>query len=89
MPMLSDLRDSGSIEQDADAVLFIHREEVANPDAGPQWQGFARARLAKFRHGLTGDIALKYQGEFMSFGKWSGAWPEADDAPKRQRARDW
>jgi replicative DNA helicase len=89
MPMLSDLRDSGSIEQDADAVLFIHREEVSNADAGPQWKGFARARLAKFRHGQTGDIAMSYRGDFMTFGKWSGPWPEADDTPKRQRARDW
>ncbi|WP_186013791.1 replicative DNA helicase [Burkholderia gladioli] len=74
-PMLSDLRDSGSIEQDADAVLFIHREEVANPDAGEQWRGFAQIRVAKFRHGRTGDVPLTYSGEFVRFENHSGAWP--------------
>ncbi|CAL8474555.1 replicative DNA helicase [Caballeronia sp. S22] len=75
MPVLSDLRDSGSIEQDADAVLFIHREEVANPDAGEQWRGFAQVRTAKFRHGRTGDVALTYRGEFVTFENHTGAWP--------------
>jgi replicative DNA helicase len=77
LPMLSDLRDSGSIEQDADAVLFIHREEVSNPEAGEQWQGFAQLRVAKFRHGRTGDIPLTYRGEFMKFENHAGAWPTA------------
>jgi replicative DNA helicase len=75
LPQLSDLRDSGSIEQDADAVLFIHREEVANPDAGEQWQGFAQVRIAKFRHGKTRDIALTYRGEYVRFENHAGAWP--------------
>ncbi|KVR92143.1 replicative DNA helicase [Burkholderia vietnamiensis] len=74
-PMLSDLRDSGSIEQDADAVLFIHREEVANPDASEQWRGFAQIRVAKFRHGRTGDVPMTYSGEFVRFENHSGAWP--------------
>ncbi|MBU9359575.1 AAA family ATPase, partial [Burkholderia multivorans] len=74
-PMLSDLRDSGSIEQDADAVLFIHREEVANPDAGEQWRGFAQIRVAKFRHGRTGDVPMTYCGEFVRFENHVGAWP--------------
>jgi replicative DNA helicase len=74
-PMLSDLRDSGSIEQDADAVLFIHREEVANPDSGEQWRGFAQIRIAKFRHGRTGDIPMTYIGEFVRFENHVGAWP--------------
>lgn len=75
LPQLSDLRDSGSIEQDADAVLFIHREEVANPDAGEQWNGFAQLRVAKFRHGQTRDIALSYRGEYVRFENHSGPWP--------------
>ena len=75
IPKLSDLRDSGSIEQDADAVLFIHREEVANPDSGEQWRGFAQVRIAKFRHGKTGDIALTYCGEFTRFENHAGMWP--------------
>lgn len=80
LPMLSDLRDSGSIEQDADAVLFIHREQVSNPDAGDQWFGFSQIRFAKFRHGRTGDVALTYRGEFMKFENHSGPWPVATAA---------
>ncbi|MBN3812225.1 replicative DNA helicase [Paraburkholderia sp. Ac-20347] len=75
MPKLSDLRDSGAIEQDADAVLFIHREEISNPDAGEQWQGFAQVRAAKFRHGRTGDLALTYRGEYVTFENHDGPWP--------------
>lgn len=75
VPMLSDLRDSGSIEQDADAVLFIHREQVSNPDAGDEWYGFAQVRFAKFRHGRTGDVALTYRGEFVKFENHIGQWP--------------
>lgn len=85
-PMLSDLRDSGSIEQDADAVLFIHREEVANPDAGEQWRGFAQIRVAKFRHGRTGDVPMTYCGEFVRFESHSGAWP-THTVQKQSRSR--
>lgn len=86
LPMLSDLRDSGSIEQDADAVLFIHREEVANPDCGEQFFGFAQLRFAKFRHGRTGDVALTYRGEFMKFESHTGQWPTAS-VGKTSRSR--
>lgn len=77
LPVLSDLRDSGSIEQDADAVLFVHREEVANPDCGDQVFGFAQLRFAKFRHGRTGDVALTYRGKYMTFENHIGPWPTA------------
>lgn len=88
LPKLSDLRDSGSIEQDADAVIFIHREE-ANPDAGEQWRGFAQLRVAKFRHGRTGDVALTYCGEFMRFENHIGAWPSNPTTkPTRSRGFD-
>ncbi|MGB8414978.1 replicative DNA helicase [Paraburkholderia sp.] len=86
LPQLSDLRDSGSIEQDADAVLFIHREEVANPDAGEQWNGFAQVRLAKFRHGKTRDIGLTYRGDYVRFESHAGVWP-SHPVSKAQRRR--
>ncbi|RQS22865.1 MULTISPECIES: replicative DNA helicase [unclassified Burkholderia] len=89
MPKLSDLRDSGAIEQDADAVLFIHREEVSNPDAGEQWHGFAQVRIAKFRHGGTGDLALTYRGEFVTFESHAGPWPtQPASRPARSRGFD-
>ncbi|WP_175889764.1 replicative DNA helicase [Burkholderia cepacia] len=89
MPKLSDLRDSGAIEQDADAVLFIHREEVSNPDAGEQWHGFAQVRIAKFRHGGTGDVALSYRGEYVLFENHDGPWPtQPVSRPARSRGFD-
>ncbi|MBR8142109.1 replicative DNA helicase [Burkholderia vietnamiensis] len=84
-PQLSDLRDSGSIEQDADAVLFIHREEIANPNCGAQWHGFAQLRLAKFRHGRTGDVPLTYRGEFTRFENHAGVWPTQNEPEKPSR----
>jgi replicative DNA helicase len=88
LPMLSDLRDSGSIEQDADAVMFIHREEIANPDCEEQWRGFAQIRIAKFRHGRTGDVPLTYLGEFVKFESHSGPWPTASVSKTRRGGFD-
>ena len=70
-PMLSDLRDSGSIEQDADIVLFLFRETISSPDAPvPDEDGDANSCeciVAKNRHGDTRKIELHWQGEFMRF----------------------
>ena len=65
-PMLSDLRESGSIEQDADIVMFLFREgyynkEVENPN-------IAQCILAKNRHGSTGEVDLSWIGEYTRFG---------------------
>lgn len=64
-PMLSDLRDSGSIEQDADIVLFLTRKDYYNQDA--EDRGEALCIVAKNRHGSTGDIDLRWIGEFTRF----------------------
>ena len=64
-PVLSDLRDSGSIEQDADIILFIHRDEVANPESTQK--GFANIQISKNRQGRTGDVTMKYLGEYTLF----------------------
>ncbi|WP_277184019.1 replicative DNA helicase [Caballeronia sp. BR00000012568055] len=89
IPQLSDLRDSGAIEQDADVVMFVHREEVANPDCDEQFRGFAQVRVAKFRHGSTGDIPLRYRGEHVTFEGWTGAWPTVNASrPSRIRGFD-
>ena len=64
-PMLADLRESGSIEQDADIVMFINR-----PDKYPEYQGekdIAEIVIAKHRNGETGRIKLKWRGELTSF----------------------
>lgn len=64
-PQLSDLRDSGSIEQDADVVMFIDREETYNPDT--ERKGVADIIVAKHRNGPTGDVSLAFVKEIASF----------------------
>ena len=69
-PMLSDLRESGAIEQDADMVLFVHRPEyyhIYQDDAGHDLRGMAQIIIAKHRKGATGDVLLTFRGEFTRF----------------------
>jgi len=65
-PMLSDLRESGAIEQDADLVLMIYRDEYYNPDT--QDQGVAEVNLAKHRNGPTDRVKLTFMGKYAKFG---------------------
>ena len=64
-PQLSDLRESGSIEQDADIVMFIYREEMANPTE--ENQGLAELIIGKQRNGPTGIIQLAFSRQFTKF----------------------
>jgi replicative DNA helicase len=69
-PQLSDLRESGSIEQDADLVIFIHRPEYYKIDTlydGTDSDGKAEIIVAKHRNGAIGDIILNFRSEFASF----------------------
>jgi replicative DNA helicase len=65
-PILSDLRESGSLEQDADLVLFIYRDEYYNPDTTDQ-QGLAELHLSKHRNGPTGMVKLSFLKRFAKF----------------------
>ena len=69
-PQLSDLRESGAIEQDADMVLFIHRPEyyhIYQDENGRDLHGMAQIIIAKHRKGATGDVLLNFRGEFTRF----------------------
>ena len=93
-PQLSDLRESGSIEQDADVVLFVYREEyyLQNKEPKPgtaeheKWQtemdlalGKAEVIIAKQRHGPTGTVKLQFEGQFTRFSDFV----EEDNLPYR------
>ena len=69
-PQLSDLRESGAIEQDADIVIFIHRPEyygIDEDESGNSLRGVAEIIIAKHRNGATGDIHLAFKKEFAKF----------------------
>ena len=68
-PIMSDLRESGAIEQDADVIVFIYREEVYNPDT-PR-KGVADISVAKQRNGPIGDFPLTFVGRFTKFENWA------------------
>ena len=64
-PMLSDLRESGSIEQDADVVMFIYRDDYY--DENSERQNIADVIVAKHRHGSTGTVSLYFRKELTQF----------------------
>ncbi len=64
-PALSHLRESGSIEQDSDCVLFIHRPEYYDPET--EKKGIAEIIVAKHRHGPTGTVEVGFLAEFTKF----------------------
>lgn len=79
-PGLSDLRDSGAIEQDADVVMFVNRPKQARPDMGPEWDHFAKVTVAKNRNGRCGNLSLFYQGDQTRFDNWAGEPPYTPSA---------
>jgi replicative DNA helicase len=83
-PILSDLRDSGEIEQDADIVAMLHREALYS--AAPEWQGVAELLVRKNRNGPLGEILLAFMPERMTFCSHDGPNPRAATATRKQPA---
>ncbi|MDD5688508.1 MAG: replicative DNA helicase [Elusimicrobia bacterium] len=81
-PMMSDLRDSGAIEQDADLIVMMYRDEYYNKDSPNK--GTAEAIISKQRMGETGAVRLTFQGEYSRFKDFVGDWR---DQPKKQTGR--
>lgn len=69
-PMMSDLRESGAIEQDADIIIFVYRDEVYNADS--QDKGTAELIIAKHRGGATGSVRVGYVGQYTRFENYAG-----------------
>lgn len=70
MPRMSDLKDCGSLEQDADVILFLDRPKVRTPGLGDEWKHYARGRVAKQRGGRTGDLNFDFDGQFTRYQAW-------------------
>ena len=69
-PVMSDLRDSGEIEQDADVILFVYREEVHNGNSN--FKGLAEIICRKNRNGSIGDVTTTFNGSLTRFGDYDG-----------------
>ena len=83
-PMNSDLRESGAIEQDADVILFVYRDEEYNPTSPDK--GTAEIIVGKNRQGQTGMVRMSYQGCFTRFNDLDPGWqPEHREEPKKHR----
>jgi len=86
-PLMSDLRESGSIEQDADVIIMVYRDEVYNKDT--QYKGMAELLIRKNRHGAIGDVYTQYNHPTMHFRDKAYDWAMPDAVvPKYSRGMD-
>lgn len=79
-PVLSDLRESGSIEQDADLIMMLYREEYYEPD-NPEIKGQADLLVRKHRNGPVGELKLKWEAQYGRFSDWQETVPSGPVPP--------
>ena len=79
-PVLSDLRESGSIEQDADLIMMLYREEYYEPD-NPDIKGQADLLIRKHRNGPVGELKLKWEAQYGRFTDWQDSAPRGPTPP--------
>jgi len=82
-PRMSDLRESGAIEQDADLILFIYRDEVYNEDS--PYEGMAEIIIGKQREGALGMVPATFLPDICRFGNFEGSWPQPYATPAKRR----
>lgn len=83
-PVMSDLRESGSIEQDADVILFVYREAVYRQDLPDEERALAEVIIGKQRNGPVGTVRLVFHGQYTRFENYAG---DASWTPPARRAR--
>lgn len=84
-PLMSDLRESGSIEQDADVIVMMYREDYYDKES--QNKGVAEANIVKLRMGETGTVRLAFKGEYSKFCNFSGTYHQNDKAKSKSKDR--
>jgi replicative DNA helicase len=86
-PMLSDLRESGSLEQDADVVMFLYRDEVYD-DQSPD-KGIAEVIVAKHRNGPVGRVRMAFRGQYTRFDNMARSIPSGGPPPDSEPQADF
>ena len=85
-PLMSDLRDSGAIEQDADVIMFVYRDDYY--DSNSQYKGMAEINVAKNRNGATGAIMVNFEKERTLFTNYAGGMQMQEVKPQRGQYYD-